>query len=220
VIDELLAWLRETSGPLPYLALGAAAAVEYLVPPLPGDTVTLFGAFLCTTAGRSPLLVYGAINAGAVTGAMTAYGVGRALRSHPGWLTRPTLRRALDDATRRFERHGSVYLVVNRFIPALRGVFFVAAGTAGLPAWKVLLFGGVSALLWNALLVLVASAIGDNWARLQEVFQRYTVAALSLVAVVVAVAAWRWWRSSPAAEPAPGPERPPAGPAPGAADRP
>lgn len=211
MIDELLEWLKVTDGPLPYVVLALSGALEYVLPFLPGDTVMLFGAFLCTTAGRDPLLVYGAINLGSLAGAMAAYAAGRALASRQHLVKRTRLRLAIELAEERFARHGAAYLLVNRFVPAARAVFFLAAGMVRMPPWKVLLFGGLSALAWNALIVAVAWSIGGSWEQLQGWFRRYTHVALAAFALAVLVVAWRWSRVvlRPGVGPAPPGEGPP-----------
>jgi membrane protein DedA with SNARE-associated domain len=79
-----------------------------------------------------------------------------------------------------------MYLAVNRFLPALRAFFFVGAGLSRMRPGAVLLYGGLSALVWNALLLGVGYAVGNNWDALRDLAERYTVATLILVAVVVA----------------------------------
>lgn len=199
MMDELFAWLQRTEGPLPYLVLGLASLIEYVLPVFPGDTVTLFGAFLAATAGWSPAWVYLVLNVGALGGGMSAYAFGRWLGERreersPRFLRTQQARRALDAAIARFERHGVAYLALNRFVPALRAFFFVAAGLARLPAWKVALFGGLSAATWNALLLAAGWMVGDNFERLVELSKTYSYGAffvLALLGIGVGARAYR-----------------------------
>ncbi|MCW8138712.1 MAG: DedA family protein, partial [Planctomycetota bacterium] len=205
MLDEVLRWVEDTEGPLPYAALALASGSEYVLPFLPGDTVTLFGAFLGVTTGRPLILIYVAINVGAILGSLVAYAFGRWIAGRPGApvFESKRTRKAIALVQERFARHGAMYLAINRFLPALRAVFFVAAGMIRMPVWEVVLWGGLSALLWNALIVGVAWVVGDNWAALQALFERYTVAATALiVAVLVGFAArwaWRRWHGGRAA---------------------
>jgi membrane protein DedA with SNARE-associated domain len=215
MLEELLRWVEHTGGPLPYVVLALAGASEYVAPFLPGDSVTLFGAFLATTTGRHPLLVYGAINAGSLAGALLAYAFGRWTvdRPHHGRiLGNPHAKKAIAIVQERFARHGAVYLAINRFVPGIRAFFFVAAGMIRMPVWQVVLYGGISAFAWNALIMLVAWLVGDNFALLQRVFRQYTAVSLALIAAVFLFFAARWaWRRRRAGEPttddlpAPGP---------------
>lgn len=215
MMDELLAWLQRTEGPLAYAALAAASLVEYVFPPFPGDTVAVFGVFLAVTAGYRVVWVYLALNAGAVLGGMAAYGVGRLaaakrLPRAPRFLRTQQMRAALDAALRRFERHGTWYLALNRFLPALRAVFFFAAGLARLPAWKVALWGAVSAFVWNGLLLGVGWFLGDNFERLRSLVETYSTVAIGVVVVALLVALWRWRRGA-GSDPEDARDRPPDG---------
>ena len=187
--DLLLGWLTSHEGPLAYLVLGLAAALEYVFPPFPGDTITLFGVFLGGSAGYSPWLVYLALDVGAVAGGLVAYAFGRAIDpdAPPRLLAGRRSRAALDEVRLRFERHGAAYLAINRFVPALRAFFFVGAGLARVPVSRVAVWGAVSASAWNALLLGVGWALGGSWQRLAALASVYAWVALG-VAVLVVVA--------------------------------
>jgi len=189
--------MRASEGPLAYLVLAGAAMLEYVIPPFPGDTVTLFGIFLAATSGYAVALVYLALTVGSTVGSLGAYAFGRWLGARPERSRRffkgERARRTLEGVADRFRRHGSWYLAFNRFLPALRAFFFVAAGIARMDVWKVALFGGLSAVVWNALLLAVGFAVGDNWERIRSLSEQYTIATASVVALVAIFFAVRWW---------------------------
>jgi len=202
-MSELLEWLQRSEGPLAYLVLGLASAAEYLVPPFPGDSIALFGVVMAAGAGYSVAGVYLALNLGALAGGMSAYGVGRWIeekREHrtPRFMRGQQVRRAIDSAITRFERHGAAYLALNRFLPGLRSVFFVAAGMARLPPWKVAVWGTLSAMIWNALLLGAGWLVGANYAELERWVRNYTYAAVGVLVLVGVVVAARlaWARRS------------------------
>lgn len=199
MMEEVLSWLQHSESPWAYAVLAASAGLEYLFPPLPGDTIALFGIVLAATAGYSMIWVYVSLNVGALVGGMTVYGIGRWIGAHreqrtPRFLRSQQMRHALDSAISGFERHGSIYLALNRFIPAMRGVFFLAAGIARVPAWKVAMFGLLGAMLWNALMLALGWIAGANFERLQSWVSTYTYAALAVTALVALVVGVRWWR--------------------------
>jgi membrane-associated protein len=78
-----------------------------------------------------------------------------------------------------------MFLVVNRFLPALRAFFFVGAGMSRMNVGPVIVFGGISAALWNALLMGIGYAVGNNWDVLRDLAERYAVATLILVVITV-----------------------------------
>lgn len=198
ISDWLIAFVQEQDNALGLGVLAAAAALEYIFPPFPGDTVTLFGAVLITAYAWSFPAVFLAVMAGSVGGAMAAYAFGlRLRRRHAVNGTRP--REKLDRLVDRFQRHGPLYLVINRFLPGIRTFFFVAAGLADMRPTTVLFYSALSAALWNLLLIALGAALGVNFDELLFWVRRYTAAVWAILGGIVAVALvralWRRHRS-------------------------
>ena len=197
-MNDLMKWLEQGDHPLSYFVLGVAAALEYVFPPFPGDLISLFGAFLAAAGGYSIPLVYGVLNIGSLAGAMVAYGVGRSVARSPErrpWLLRSLVaQRMLGFIEQKFETYGAIYLVLNRFIPGLRGFFFVGAGIARISVARVLFYGGISAMVWNALLIGAGVLVGDNWERLLKWTQRYSAGALIVVLAMALIYAALYWK--------------------------
>lgn len=178
---ELLDTYIHTVGPLAWLVLFGAAMIEYVFPPFPGDTVVLLGGIYAVRGEQPWALVLLAVTAGSVCGATVDYVVGRKL-SH-----RFAGRPALAKVQARMRHGGIVLIAFNRFMPGIRGLLFVAAGAARLDPLKVLGWGTVSALLWNALILGVGVAVGGNAERLEALFRQYNRAAWAAVVLVVVV---------------------------------
>jgi len=189
MLDEFLHTLEHGPHYWAYALVLAAAAIEYIFPPVPGDTVALFAVALAVRAQLSWVLVYLAMTLGALLGGLAAWGFGLWLANQeerwPSFLRTPGATRALDAVRRGYEQHGAMYLVVNRFLPALRAFFFVGAGMSRMNVGPVIVFGGISAALWNALLMGVGYAVGNNWDVLRDLAERYAVATLILVVIAV-----------------------------------
>lgn len=187
MLDEFLHTLEHGPEHWAYGLIVAASAVEYVFPPLPGDTVVLFAVVLAARAQLNWALVYALMTLGAIAGGVMAWGFGRWLASHedhwPRFLKHPTATRALDAVRRGYARHGAAYLAVNRFLPALRAFFFLGAGLSRMGLWPVIVFGGISAAVWNALLLGVGYAVGHNWDAMRGLAERYTAATLVIIAL-------------------------------------
>jgi membrane protein DedA with SNARE-associated domain len=172
-----------------------SALIEYVFPPFPGDMITVFGAFLVVRRGWSGPAVFGAVTIGSILGFVLDTAVGRWLgRSEARW-TQGRLQRwrpQLDQIIARFARHGGLYLAINRFIPSLRGLFFVAAGMARLPWWQVLVYGTLSALMWNALLLLLGLTVGQSWPRLLAAMQDYGLGCAIVASLLLLGFGARW----------------------------
>lgn len=197
---DLAGWLDRLQAMPPWaawLTLGLAATIEYVFPPFPGDVIVIAGAVLVGALGWSAAPVLAAVTAGAVLGSAIDFEAGR-------WLHRtgrldhltPARRDALDRLLDRFRRHGAAFLALNRFVPGVRALFFVAAGLAGLRWPSVLLWSTVSALAWNLLLVGVGVSLGTRLDAIERGFGVYNAVALTVVAVVVVAALLRVDRAS------------------------
>ncbi len=196
-VQQLLDFLSLGQSWVGVVVLFLSSLVEYVFPPFPGDTVTLFGAFLAAHRGWSIWVVGVACTAGSVAGALIDYGIGYRLRERPGVRLSGRLQRAQQRVApilEKFRRYGAVYVALNRFLPGIRALFFVAAGMAGLSWRQVIFWGTVSAVVWNALIISVGFAVGKNWDRLLELLQTYTMVVWLVIGLVAVVAAIRFWR--------------------------
>ena len=198
MLDEFLHTLEHGSLFWAYALVAAAAAIEYVFPPIPGDTVALFAVALAVRAQLHWAIVYLSMTLGALLGGLAAWGFGVWLANHeeswPSFLKTAGATRALDAVRRGYAQHGAMYLAANRFLPALRAFFFVGAGLSRMNAVPVIIYGGISAALWNAILMGVGYAVGNNWDVLRDLAQRYAVATLILItlAIMGIVARFLW----------------------------
>lgn len=180
-----------------YWVLGLAAGIEYVFPPFPGDTVTLLGGIYAVRGNRSVALVLLAITIGSVLGAAVDYAVGLKLAARLERLrgegtTRSKQHDRVLALARTMRRRGTALLLLNRFLPAVRGLLFVAAGAARLPFGRVMGLGMVSALVWNALLVAAGFAVGGNAERLEGWIRAY-YQVLYVVLFIAAIALGVHW---------------------------
>ena len=149
------------------------AWLEYVFPPVPGDSTMLFGFFLAG-AGVEPFpLVAAAAISGSVLGAATAYAVGARLGRTYFFLRSAWAREELSRLERWFARFGPRLLLINRFLPGLRGFFLYAAGIGRVRLSSVLIYSTVSNLLWVALLAWAGTSLGTSWEEVRLVFRRY-----------------------------------------------
>lgn len=179
--------IREV-GALAFLALGLAAMLEYVVPPFPGDTIVVLGGVYAVRGQQPYWLVFAAITAGSVLGALINFSIGQWLGAYVERY--PERRRVLGisvDAVHEVEakmrRWGDWLILANRFLPGIRGLLFVAAGMAQMRRGKVLALGAVSAMAHSGLMLAVGVALGGNAERLEALVRRYSFAVYGLLAV-------------------------------------
>lgn len=193
-MEAVLDFVRSSPLDWALLVVFAAAALEYLLPPLPADSVVLAGALLVVAGKTSFPVVYMTAVAGGVLGAFTHYMLGQRLAGADGhlrggrWLERIVGEDALPKFFEAFRRHGMWVIAANRAFPGVRAVTFLAAGAARLPLAWVMLAGLVSNLAWTGLVLGVGVSVGASWEEISAAFETWQRAVLTAGAVLGAVA--------------------------------
>jgi membrane protein DedA with SNARE-associated domain len=190
-MDGILQRIGEVESPTGLAVLAAFCAIEYLFPPFPGDFAVIAGAFLVAARGWSLAPVLASTTAGSLVGASAHLALGRWLsrrRWDPKGPRGQKLLAAIRATVERFDRHGAAYLALNRFLPGIRSVFFLAAGWSGMPVPKALGWGAVSALVWNLLLVGAAFLVGRRIDVLERILRGWSIAVW--IAIAIAIAVW------------------------------
>ena len=190
MLDSLIGWLdvigTSTNNALGLAVLAGAAAVEYLIPPFPGDIVIVFGGILVSAYHWNIALVFFVVTTASMLGGLVTFGMGRRwhLRRAPHLAEQDTKLALL---VNRFHKRGSLYLLLNRFLPGIRPLFFVAAGLSGMSTRRVLLLSGTSAAVWNALLMLAGATVGHNLERIEGWLKNYSLAVWGLLLLLALV---------------------------------
>src|SRR5688572_5036735 len=178
-MEELLAFVRENRGHWTLLAVYAAAALEYLVPPLPADSVLLFSSLLIIAGTQSFAVVAVVAIAGGATGAFIHYWLGRLLSRPDGtfrgerWVDLLFGKGRVDRFMAMFRRRGMWAIAVNRALPGVRAVTFFAAGVARLPMGKTMGFGLISNVVWTLAILGLGTAVGGSAEKIQAAFSVY-----------------------------------------------
>jgi membrane protein DedA with SNARE-associated domain len=194
----VLQWLTNLPPAWIYIAIGAGAAVENIIPPVPADTFVLLGAFLAESGRADPLLVFAFTWTFNVASAVLVYLL--AHRYGPGffttraghWLLRP---KQIETIGVFYERWGTPAIFVSRFLPAFRALVPVFAGVTHVPLWRVLPPLAIASGVWYGCLVYIGAAASRNWEQIMRFFAQFSTALLAVAAIlIVLVAAW-WVRS-------------------------
>jgi len=202
LVQSILDFVAQHHDGLGAVVLFCSSLIEYVFPPFPGDVITLFGTWLVVTGYWSFAFALGLVTVGSLVGAALDYWIGvwlgRRLHKLPseqevkGW--RPLTREKYELLNKKFLRHGEIYILINRFLPGIRAFFFVVAGAARMPLWKVLLYASISAVVWNTAILAVGYTVGTNWEHLRSLFASYTIVVWCLMGLVVAAGLIIWLR--------------------------
>lgn len=195
-LEQLVAWLQQLP-PLGVLALVFAITyIENVFPPSPSDVLLVFAGTLVGVGavGFAPMLI--ASTLGSTLGFMTAYLGGRYFERHvvEGRFRRFLPVNAIHQVERLFLRYGYSVIVANRFLSGTRAVVSFAAGMSQLNLIATTLLSAVSALAWNAILLLLGQSFGNNWQKVAEYLMLYSKIVTVVITIGVVIFAWRYWR--------------------------
>ena len=149
------------------------AWLEYVFPPVPGDSTMLLACFLAGTGSLPMSATVLTCFGGSVLGALTAYALGARLGRSYFFLRSAWAREELDRLERGLRRFGPRLLLLNRFVPGIRGVFLYGAGIGRLPLRPVAVYSTLSNALWVALIAWAGTSLGSSWDEVQVAFRRY-----------------------------------------------
>jgi len=175
-----------------YLFLFGSAVLENLFPPAPGDTVTVFGAFLVGVGRLDFFIVYAVTTLGSAAGFMILFYAGAFLEMEFFLNTRFKIfsSHKILSAEKWFNRYGYYVVVLNRFLPGLRSVISIVAGVSHLHGLKVFLLSIVSAMGWNIIWIYSGYTLGNNWdmvnQKISGIIRNYNIAAGILLITALA----------------------------------
>ena len=198
-LDRLLDFISSLPDSLIYISLGLSAFIENIFPPIPGDTVTAFGAFLVGAKRLHFLGVYISTTVGSLAGFMFLFWVGRLL-GRRFFIERDYWYFKAQDIVRAeewFRRFGYVLVLLNRFFPGIRSVISIAGGISGLRVLGVALLALISCTLWNLIWIAFGYMLGSNWEtvreRMSQIMARYNLAIAALFCAVALIFILKWW---------------------------
>ena len=191
-LDSLLAALSDVDPLWAYGILLLSAFLENIVPPIPGDTVVVFSAYL---VGRGLLdigPVFLATCVGGTAGFLAMYYLGYS-RGRAFFAGRRGTAK-LAQAERWLSRYGVALILGNRFLSGIRSVIAIGAGIGRMPWPTVVLCGAIGMAVWNGLLLYAGVLVGENWEQVTELLAQYNRLLVGILCLVGAVLLWRWWR--------------------------
>lgn len=195
---DVLGWLASLPPALTYLILGAGAATENVIPPVPADTFVLAGALLAARGAADPWMVFLVTWLANVVSATGVYALarryGRRFFQMPvaRWLLRE---HQLVQIGAFYGRFGVPAIFLSRFLPGLRAMVPVFAGVSRMSAWKVVPPVVVASAVWYGLLVYLGAFAGRNLEAIAEIFNDVSGVLLWVAMGLVALVAVWWWNT-------------------------
>ncbi|GMV04350.1 MAG: hypothetical protein AMXMBFR53_06310 [Gemmatimonadota bacterium] len=193
--EGVLAWLDAVPNALVYLALGAGAAVENVVPAIPADTFVVLGGFLAAVGDLQARWVFLATWLCNVASALAMYRVGATHGREfftVGWGRRLLNPHQMERLVRFYGRFGTPALFLTRFLPGLRAVVPVFAGVTHQRFAAVAVPLALASALWYGALVWAGTLAGHNLERVLGLLAEVNFWLLG-GALLAGGAAFAWW---------------------------
>lgn len=175
-----------------YLGIMLLITLENVFPPIPSEVVLSFAGFMTkhSELNVSWVVVYATI--GSVLGAAILYWVGRLLsterleRMVAGRLGRILHFEPTDivKAEGWFKKRGNIAVFFCRFIPIIRSLISIPAGTTKMPFGHFLLLTTAGTAVWNLVLVFLGRAAGHAWSQVAGYVDSYAHIALVILVVL------------------------------------
>lgn len=193
LINKIIEYLLPTNDVFLYIFLFLSAVIENLFPPIPGDTITAFGAFLVGSGRLDYFLVYLSTTIGSVIGFMILFSLGKYLGKQ--FFVNKDYKyfsaQKIGTAEKWFSRYGYLVVLANRFFPGIRSVISLVSGITMLNTVKVLIFSIISASIWNLMWIHTGYLLGENWdivkERIGNLLRGYNIIASVIMVIFVIV---------------------------------
>lgn len=191
--DALLPWIHQYG----YGAIFVLLLLGIVGLPVPDEWLLLFSGFLVQSHELHPLPTLATAFAGASAGISVSYlvgrGPGRLLVSRWGFLLHLDQAR-LDRVRGWYDRRGRWLLTFSFYIPGVRHLVAIVAGTSAMRWPEFALFAYSGALLWTATFLAAGYGLGQEWRTLAEQLRRHEwLAGAGLALLLVVLAGIRYW---------------------------
>ena len=174
-----------------YFGVFFLIAIENIFPPIPSEVILLFGGFMTTYSKINILGVIIASTLGSLIGALILYYIGKILNKErlkkivKGKIGKILRLKAkdIDKADEWFDTKGNKTVFFCRFIPILRSLISIPAGMSEMEMPKFLLYTTVGSAIWNSVLTIAGSIVGDKWKTIVDIFDKYSH--ITLIVLVI-----------------------------------
>lgn len=186
-------WIIHILNSYGYLGIAVLITIENLFPPIPSEIILTFGGFMTTFTKMNIFGVVLSSTVGSITGAILLYQIGYLLspRRLTALVNSPLGRclrfkeEDIQKAASWFNSQGNYTVFFCRFIPIVRSLISIPAGTARMEMGYFLIMTAVGSLIWNLILVTLGALAGTSWQRVILWMSTYSHVAGAVIGVAL-----------------------------------
>lgn len=177
-----------------YIGILLLIALENLFPPIPSEIILTFGGFM-TQRPDSELSIIGVIlfsTLGSIIGAFVLYYAGKILNKDrlkkivSGKIGKVLCLNVndIEKADKWFDTKGNKTVFFCRFVPIIRSLISIPAGMSEMNVMKFTFYTTIGSLIWNTVLVILGSIVGENWETVVNIIDTYSHITLIILIII------------------------------------
>ncbi|HZW39207.1 MAG TPA: DedA family protein [Ignavibacteriaceae bacterium] len=190
-----------------YLGLFLSMALGIVGLPIPDETILAFSGFLVFQKELHLIPAMISAFAGSITGISISFILGRTLgirilRKLKKWIH--NYDSAIKKSHDYLEKYGGWIFIFGYFIPGIRHIVALVAGTTEIKYKKFALFAYIGALIWSSTFILLGFFLGKQWMKaLEKIHGHIMLFSIILVALIVVIFLIRkfFWKKKTVEEP-------------------
>ena len=199
-MQEFILTIMEQFG---YIGVFLLIAIENIFPPIPSEVILLFGGFMTTYTKLNIVIMIIAATLGSILGAIVLYYIGKIFNKDrlkkiiSGKIGKILCLKNsdIDKADKWFDTKGNKTVFFCRFIPIVRSLISIPAGMSEMPMGKFLVYTTFGSLIWNTVLVVIGSIVGENWTSILTIFDTYSSIVVVVIAIIFVICVYLFYRN-------------------------
>lgn len=189
-MEEIIITLINKYG---YFGILFLVALENVFPPIPSEVILTFGGFSTTITDLNILGVIAFSTLGSLIGALLLYYIGKILNKERlikivsgkiGKLLR-LKKEHIEKADYWFDNRGQKTVFFCRFIPIVRSLISIPAGMSEMKLSKFILYSFLGTVIWNSVLVILGSIVGEKWENIVSVMNAYSSTVVVIIGICI-----------------------------------
>lgn len=160
-----------------YLFFFMNSLLQILFPPYPGDTITIFQGYLTNSMNFNKYIMIICTIMGSFSGSLLLYFI--SYKESDKILNNKFLIKLfgidkIHHLEEWFKKYGSFFIIVNKFIPGIGSLTFIAAGIFKLPKISAIISILIANVLQNTMLFTAGIIAGDNMQLIKSSIKEYS----------------------------------------------
>ncbi|SFL58971.1 membrane protein DedA, SNARE-associated domain [Paenibacillus sp. 1_12] len=173
-----------------YIGIFLALALGVIGIPIPDELLLTFIGNKVSQGKLILLFAFGSAFLGSITGITLSYIIGRKLGLplliKYGRRIHITAER-IERTQQKINKYGSILLIFGYFIPGLRHVIAITAGTSNMNFRKFAIFSYFGAVIWCAFFIMIGRGLSDKWHVVKNYIFLYRAYLPSIIFIIIVI---------------------------------